>query len=137
MDTYKVEPEMAAYKVEQLKKMLDAEEGTNGGYGAHLTHWAGNAKPINIDAGAIKALIRYYSNCLMPDDRDIPTEENGDICPVCGAELEFDGPEEIENRGTVIRWGCPTCGATGKQCNDIKFAEHIDVCDRDGNSVSL
>lgn len=61
MDTNKVEPEMAAYKVEQLKKMLDAEEGTNGGYGAHLTHWAGGAKPINIDAGAIQALIRYYS----------------------------------------------------------------------------
>ena len=52
---------MDAYKIEQLKMMLEAETGENGGYGAHLTHWTGTAKEINIDAGAIQVLINYYA----------------------------------------------------------------------------
>lgn len=51
----------AEYKIQQLKKMLAHETSQNEThYGAHLTHWHGDAAPINIDAGAIKALIRYY-----------------------------------------------------------------------------
>lgn len=53
-----------SYKIEQLRKMLDAEEGELGadgaGYGAHLTHWAGHGIPVNIDAGALRAVIAYY-----------------------------------------------------------------------------
>ena len=53
---------MDVYKVEQLRKMLEHETATNEKhYGAHLMHWWGDAKPINIDAGAIKVLIDYYS----------------------------------------------------------------------------
>lgn len=53
---------MDAYKVEQLRKMLVHETAENEEhYGAHITHWQGDAKPINIDAGAIKVLIDYYS----------------------------------------------------------------------------
>ncbi len=53
---------MDAYKVEQLRKMFEHETNkTEEHYGAHLTHWAGDSKPINIDAGAIKVLIDYYS----------------------------------------------------------------------------
>lgn len=52
---------MDDYKVKQLHLMLAAEKSDNGGYGAHLTHWAGNAAPINIDAGALQALIDYYT----------------------------------------------------------------------------
>lgn len=48
------------YKAEQLRRMLEAEEKPDGGYGAHLTHWSGRANPINIDADAIRLLIRYY-----------------------------------------------------------------------------
>lgn len=53
---------MYDYKIEQLRKMLEHE--TNGNevhYGAHITHWSGDSKPINIDAGAIQVLIDYYS----------------------------------------------------------------------------
>lgn len=51
------------YKVEQLWKMLKAEidASEDQKYGAHLQHWSGNAKPINIDAGALRTLIAYYT----------------------------------------------------------------------------
>ena len=51
------------YKVEQLWKMLKAEIDApeDQKYGAHLQHWSGNAKPINIDAGALRTLIAYYT----------------------------------------------------------------------------
>lgn len=53
---------MDSYKVQQLKLMLAHETSkTEEHYGAHVTHWSGDAKPINIDAGGIRALIRYYS----------------------------------------------------------------------------
>ena len=53
---------MDSYKLEQLKIMLEWEKNAqpNEQYGAHLTHWSGQAKPINIDAGALEALIAYY-----------------------------------------------------------------------------
>ena len=54
------------YKIKQLKAMLTLEKDQeNGGYGAHLTHWAG-AAPINLDAGALQALIEYYENLDRP-----------------------------------------------------------------------
>ncbi|MCD8110873.1 MAG: hypothetical protein LUE14_12420 [Clostridiales bacterium] len=50
------------YKVTELKKMLHHETSKTGEhYGARLTHWYGDAKPLTIDAGGIRALIRYYS----------------------------------------------------------------------------
>ena len=51
------------YKLAQLKTMLAWEEAQDEDtqYGAHLTHWSGKAKPINIDAGALRVLIEYYS----------------------------------------------------------------------------
>ena len=51
------------YKVEQLWKMLKAEVSApdDQKYGAHLQHWSGEAKPIIIDAGALRALIKYYT----------------------------------------------------------------------------
>lgn len=39
-----------SYKVKQLYKMLEHEQSeTEEHYGAHITHWAGDSKPINID----------------------------------------------------------------------------------------
>lgn len=53
---------MDAYKVKQLELMLAHEESrTEEHYGAHLQHWYGDAKPIQIDAGGLRALIDYYS----------------------------------------------------------------------------
>lgn len=51
---------MDEYKVKQLKLMLSHEEGKDGGFGAHLTHWWGDSSPINLDAGALRVLIEYY-----------------------------------------------------------------------------
>lgn len=51
-----------SYKVEQLKKMLAHETSPNDThYGAHLSHWWGDAKDLTIDAGGLRALIDYYS----------------------------------------------------------------------------
>lgn len=50
------------WKISQLKQMLNYEtipEQTH--YGANLKHPDSGAKPIQIDAGGIKALIEYYS----------------------------------------------------------------------------
>lgn len=53
---------MDGYKVAQLKKMLAHETSkTETHYGAHLSHWNGDAKELTIDAGGLRALIRYYS----------------------------------------------------------------------------
>ena len=50
------------YKIQQLEKMLEYEskQPYNKQYGAHLTHWSGTAKAINIDQYAIMALIAHY-----------------------------------------------------------------------------
>lgn len=49
------------YKVEQLKIMLEHETSkAEEHYGAHLSHWYGDSKPLTIDAGGLRALIRYY-----------------------------------------------------------------------------
>lgn len=55
---------MDHYKIEQLTRMLEFEkkQAENEKFGAHLTHWSGNAKPINIDEGALQTLINYYKN---------------------------------------------------------------------------
>lgn len=52
----------ADYKIEQLELMLECEtrNDENSGYGAHLSHWYGNAKEIRLDEDAIRALINYY-----------------------------------------------------------------------------
>lgn len=56
------------YKVEQLRIMRKSEldQPENERYGAHLTHWSGKAFPINLDAGALDALIRYYGGEQSP-----------------------------------------------------------------------
>ena len=45
-----------------LKKMLEHETSkTEEHYGARLSHWYGDSKVLTIDAGGLRALIRYYS----------------------------------------------------------------------------
>ena len=64
------------YKIAQLEEMLRQElDPKTSGYGAHLTHWSGNAKPINIDAKAIQALIDHYNTRLDPDTQRIKDDE--------------------------------------------------------------
>ena len=51
------------YKLKQLKIMLryEQQQPEEQKYGAHLDHWSGKAKPINLDEKAIKTLIRHYT----------------------------------------------------------------------------
>ena len=57
-----VDNDLRDHKVKQLTEMLMFEEAQppEGQYGAHLDHWSGHGTPINIDAGALRLLIRYY-----------------------------------------------------------------------------
>lgn len=56
-----ISTEADAYKVGELKKMLEHEKSeTKEHYGANLKHWYGDAKPLTIDAGGIQCLIDYY-----------------------------------------------------------------------------
>lgn len=51
-----------AYKVAQLKKMLEIETSkTEKHYGARLHHDGKGINVLTIDAGGLRALIRYYS----------------------------------------------------------------------------
>lgn len=55
----------AEYRIKQLEKMLDHEASkTEEHYGAHLMHWYGDSKAINIGADEIRLLIRYYKKFL-------------------------------------------------------------------------
>lgn len=50
------------YKVKQLEKMLAHETSEDEEhYGARLSHWCGDAMVLTIDAGGLRALIKYYS----------------------------------------------------------------------------
>lgn len=49
------------YKVKQLRQMLAHETSRDEEhYGARLSHWYGDTNTLTIDAGGLKALIRYY-----------------------------------------------------------------------------
>lgn len=53
---------MDAYKVEILIKMLNhGISETEEHYSTNLQHWHGDTKPLTIDAGGLRCLIRYYS----------------------------------------------------------------------------
>ena len=57
---------MYEYKIKQLQAMLDYEKSQTDDkkYGAHLTHWSGHGNPINLDEGALQALIDYYTTVV-------------------------------------------------------------------------
>lgn len=57
------------------------------------------------------------------------------ICPVCGAEIEYDGCNEVDDDGGLIPWHCPSCGATGSEGYNRAFDRHYNVCSADGKPV--
>jgi hypothetical protein len=54
------------YRLGELKKMISAElrMTEQERYGAHLSHWSGVAKPIQLDLGALLELYHYYKSLL-------------------------------------------------------------------------
>lgn len=76
---------------------------------------------------------------IMREDAGPTDQEEGDICPLCGGELDFDGDEEVtyENgRFVETHWRCMDCGAHGTQVNDIVFSRHENVTNGSGEDVS-
>lgn len=63
------------------------------------------------------------------------SEHKEDICPLCGAEIEYDGPYDFDDSGATLPWCCPVCGATGKAGYNFVFDKHYSVQDRDGKAV--
>lgn len=62
---------------------------------------------------------------------------NEGICPLCGGELEYIGPREIDDSGSTIPWHCTKCGAYGNEGYTDVFDAHYNVEDQDGNEVEF
>ena len=65
---------------------------------------------------------------------NLPKEDEDGICPICGGELELHD-NEIDDDGTICRWECQSCHATGKSGYNAVFDAHYDVRDSDGNPI--
>lgn len=59
------------------------------------------------------------------------------ICPVCGAEIDFDGAYDHDDEGATLRFECPACGANGTAGYDLVFEGYHDVKDANGAPVTL
>ena len=87
----------------------------------------------------IFAVIQRELPQVKGDGEDIPFlnhygDEDG-VCPCCGAEIEYEGDNEIDDDGTIVSWECPNCGATGKAGYNGVFAGHFQVEDANGNPI--
>lgn len=94
------------YKISQLKTMLKHETAKHEShYNAKLSHWAGDTKTIDIDAGALLALINYYQSMPTKEDAEILSNNKG----------EDDGEDESASASAV----CPYCGSTNTDMVDF------------------
>lgn len=65
-----------------------------------------------------------------------PNGDEEDVCPVCGAEVEYQGDRDIDyNDGTEVSWECPVCKAFGKALYHDTFLQHEAVMDGNGDCV--
>lgn len=60
-----------------------------------------------------------------------PGQQEVEVCPVCGGELEFESDYSVDNEG-YFTWACSECGAHGKAGYDKVFDHHFDVTDGEG-----
>lgn len=58
-------------------------------------------------------------------------------CPLCGGELEYIGPREIDDSGSTVPWHCTKCGACGDEGYTEKFDAHYKVQDEKGYAVEF
>jgi hypothetical protein len=64
-----LDKDMCEYKIAQLREMARVEANTEANapdraYGGHLSHATSSAKPINLDAEALQALVEHYEKRL-------------------------------------------------------------------------
>lgn len=112
------------YKIKQLQLMLEIEKSPDpevSGYGAHLSHWHGKAKAIQLDAGAIQALINYYTACEELEAAKWYRDQEAALGFTESASKVQADIDEMEARLTPARccmcskpitgvvWGCEEC----------------------------
>ena len=85
------------------------------------------------DSASAESIVRaMYNRCeivLVAEnicDTEITAEQEG-ICPLCGAEVEYMGENNIDDDGGSFPWICPKCGAFGKEGYSRHFSSHLDV----------
>lgn len=92
-----------------------------------------------LSSSSLFAIIQRELPAVEGNGREIPfLHEYGDkddICPRCGAELEYDGEHEVDDSGYTIDWECPRCGATGKAGYTAVFDRHYKVRAADGDEI--
>lgn len=89
------------------------------------------------DASVVLAFIQRAMDPVKGDDKLVPFlnhcgDEDG-VCPICGDDVEYSD-NEIDDDGTIAKWECPGCGATGKAGYAGVFSGHYDVQDENGNA---
>lgn len=105
-------------------------------YVATLPVWVSNHIVEKIFGLSIQECAAVYDGVyFLLSSEDKKHDEDG-ICPVCGAEIEYDGDEDDDgNGGGWWDWECPECGATGRAGFDKVFDRHYNVVDKDGNPI--
>lgn len=93
----------------------------------------------NASPGVVTALLQREATPIEGDGEDIPPrhyhgDEDG-ICPVCGAEINYLGDNQVDDEGTSVSWECPECGTSGKSGYTSVFDRHYDVTDSLGKSI--
>ena len=55
--------------------------------------------------------------------------EKKGICPVCGSDKLDYGVIELDGESIWYPWECKNkdCGATGRECYNLEFIEHVNV----------
>lgn len=85
----------------------------------------------------IFAIIQRELPTVESEDGTIPPlhefGDEEDICPLCGAEIEYEGDNSIDDGGTIVSWTCPECDAIGQAGYNSAFDRHYNVRDKNGN----
>lgn len=105
-----------------LSSMLRHEENPREThYGAHLSHWYGDAADIQLDAGALRALLNHYTNAkrymlVSVSNREIRTA----ICPTLEKAQEAM-LAELERAGIKF----PSIGMVGSDFEVFCNSAHL------------
>ena len=62
------------------------------------------------------------SSCVK---QELTVNQEAGVCPACGSdELDYDG-FIVEDGSGIYNWTCEGCGASGRECYDLTFSEHV------------
>lgn len=106
-------------------------------YVATLPVWVSNHIVDEIFGWSIQECAAVYDGVyfLLSSEEAAEDGDQEGICPICGADIEYDNGREDEDEGCFYAWECPECGATGQEGFDRVFDRHYDVKDKDGKPI--